>query len=117
MKIKTCLRSVLVSACMMSCALPAIADQAAGSAVKVSAGTIVGVVRNPAKIAVAGATVIATGIESGNIRATVSSSDGIYSFSDLAPGTWAVTAQVDGYPDVALPSVTVVAGKIGRAHV
>ena len=117
MKIKTCLRSVLVSASMMACALPVIADQVAGSAVKVSAGTIVGVVRNSAKVAVAGATVIATGIESGSIRATVSSSDGIYSFSDLAPGTWAVTAQVDGHPDVALPPVTVSAGKATRSDI
>jgi hypothetical protein len=74
-------------------------------------------VRNSAKVAVAGATVIATGIESGSIRATVSSSDGIYSFSDLTPGTWAVTAQVDGHPDVALPPVTVTAGKATRSDI
>jgi hypothetical protein len=117
MKIQTCLRSILVSASMMSCAMPVIADQVAAPAVKVSSGTIVGIVRNSAKVAVAGATVIATGVESGSIRATVSSSDGIYSFSDLTPGTYAVTAQVDGYPDVALPSVTVVAGKAARSDI
>jgi len=123
MKIQACLRSVLVSAAMISCALPVIADQAPAPAVspppavKVSSGTIVGIVRNSAKVAVSGATVIATGIESGSIRATVSSSDGIYSFSDLAPGTYAVTAQVDGYPDVALPSVTVAAGKAARSDI
>jgi hypothetical protein len=117
MKIQTCLRTILVSASMMSCALPVIADQVAAPAVKVSSGTIVGIIRNSAKVAVAGATVIATGVESGSIRATVSSSDGIYSFSDLAPGTYAVTAQVDGYPDVALPSVTVVAGKATRSDI
>jgi hypothetical protein len=117
MNIESCLRSLLLSASMMTCALPAIADQVVGSAVKVSSGTIVGVVKNPAKAAVAGATVIATGVESGSIRATVSSSDGIYSFSDLAPGTYAVTAQVDGYPDVALPSVIVTAGKATRSDV
>jgi Putative beta-barrel porin-2, OmpL-like. bbp2/Carboxypeptidase regulatory-like domain len=117
MKIETCLRSLLVSASMMTCALPVIAEQVVGPAVKVSSGTIVGIVKNSAKAAVAGATVIATGIESGSIRATVSSSDGIYSFSDLAPGTYAVTAQVDGHPDVALPSVTVVAGKATRSDI
>jgi hypothetical protein len=117
MKIQICLRSIVVSASMMSCALPVLADQAAAPAVKVSAGTIVGIVRNSAKVAVSGATVIATGVESGSIRATVSSSDGVYSFSDLAPGTYAVTAQVDGYPDVALPSVTVAAGKATRSDI
>jgi len=117
MKLQTRLRSVLVSACMMACALPALADQVAGSAVKVSSGTIVGIIRNSAKVAVAGATVVATGVDSGSIRATVSSSDGIYSFSDLAPGTYAVTAQVDGHPDVALPSVTVTAGKATRSDI
>jgi len=117
MKIQSCLRSIVVSASMMSCALPVIADQATAPAVKVSSGTIVGVVKNSAKVAVAGATVIATGVESRSIRATVSSGDGIYSFSDLAPGTYAVTAQVDGHPDVALPSVTVVAGKATRSDI
>ncbi|MEA3109401.1 MAG: hypothetical protein QOI88_4006 [Gammaproteobacteria bacterium] len=117
MKIETCLRSLLVSASMMTCALPVIAEQVVGPAVKVSSGTIVGIVKNSAKAAVAGATVIATGIESGSIRATVSSSDGVYSFSDVAPGTYAVTAQVDGYPDVVLPSVTVVAGKAARSDI
>jgi hypothetical protein len=102
---------------MMTCALPVIAEQVVGPAVKVSSGTIVGIVKNSAKAAVAGATVIATGIESGSIRATVSSSDGVYSFSDVAPGTYAVTAQVDGYPDVVLPSVTVVAGKAARSDI
>jgi Putative beta-barrel porin-2, OmpL-like. bbp2/Carboxypeptidase regulatory-like domain len=123
MKIQACLRSVLVSAAMISCALPVMADQAPAPAVspppavKVSSGTIVGIIRNSAKVAVAGATVIATGIDSGSIRATVSSSDGIYSFSDLPPGTYAVSAQVDGYPDAALPSVTVVAGKAARSDI
>jgi hypothetical protein len=101
----------------MSCALPGFADQVVGSAVKVTSGTIVGIVKNSAKVAVAGATVIAAGVETGSIRATVSSSDGVYSFSDLAPGTYAVTAQVDGYPDVALPPVTVVAGKAARSDI
>ncbi len=117
MKIQTCLRSILLSATMLPVALPVIADQVAAPTVKVSAGTIVGIVRNSAKVAVAGATVIATGIESGSIRATVSSSDGIYSFPDLVPGTYAVTAQVDGYPDVALPSLTVTAGRATRSDI
>jgi hypothetical protein len=117
MKIKTCLRSIVVSVSIMSCAWPAIADQAAVPAAKVSAGTIVGIVRNSARAAVAGATVIATGVESGSIRATVSSSDGLYSFADLAPGTYAVTAQVDGYADAVLPAVTVVAGKAARSDI
>ena len=117
MKIRTCVRGILVSASLLVCALPAIADQVPGSAVKASLGTIVGVIKNSAKAAVAGATVIATGVDSSAIRATVSSSDGVYSFSDLPPGTWAVSAQVDGYPDVALPSVTVVAGKATRSDI
>jgi hypothetical protein len=122
MKIQTCLRSIVISASTLGCAFPVSADQVAsptvsGAAVKVPSGTIVGIVKNSAKAAVAGATVVATGVESGTIRATVSSSDGVYSFSDLAPGTWAVTAQVDGYPDVALPSVTVAAGKATRSDI
>ena len=51
-------------------------------------GAIVGIVRNADKVAVSGATVTAVRSDDGAIRATLSGSDGVYSFADLAPGTW-----------------------------
>jgi len=78
-----------------------------------AAGTIVGIVTNSAKQPVAHATVTAvrTG---GGIRATISGSDGVYSFADLPPGTWSITSQVDGFPELAGPSLEVVANKATR---
>jgi hypothetical protein len=109
------LQSFVLSAVATAFLLPAV--QAEGSeapTVKVSSGAIVGTVTNAAKLPVAGATVTATRVDGGSIRATVSSSDGIYSFADLTPGEWSITAQVDGYPDAVAPAVTVVASKATR---
>jgi hypothetical protein len=44
----------------------------------------------------------------------VSGSDGVYSFADLPPGTWALTSQVEGYPEVTTPVISVVASKASR---
>ena len=63
---------------------------------KIAFGTIVGIVRNPAKAPVGGATVTAARADGGGIRATVSGSDGVYSFADMTPGAWSVTSQADG---------------------
>jgi hypothetical protein len=96
-------------------ALPsAQAEEPSVPVVRTSLGAIVGIVTNSAKLPVGGATVTAVRLDSGGIRATVSGSDGIYSFADLAPGDWSVTAQVDGYPDVTVQSLHVVASKATR---
>lgn len=115
------LQSFLLSAAATAFLLPAVraegsdAPPANAPTVKVSSGAIVGIVRNAAKLPVAGATVTAMRTDGGAIRATVSSSDGVYSFADLTPGEWSVTAQVDGYPDAVVPAVTVVASKAARS--
>jgi Putative beta-barrel porin-2, OmpL-like. bbp2/Carboxypeptidase regulatory-like domain len=118
------LQSFLLSAAATAFLLPAVvraegsdAPPAKAATVKVSSGAIVGIVRNAAKLPVAGATVTAMRTDGGAIRATVSSSDGVYSFADLTPGEWSVTAQVDGYPDTVVPAVTVVASKAARSDV
>jgi len=38
-------------------------------------------------------------------------SDGMYSFAELPPGEWTLTAEVEGYPDAAVPPLQVVASK------
>ena len=81
-------------------------------------GTIVGVVKDPAtKRPVAGATIVAVKEDGGGIRSTISNSDGIYSFPDLAPGTYAVKAKTPGYPDFTLPSLKVVTDDATRADI
>src|SRR5882757_83038 len=109
-------RAVLLGSTVLAAA--AFADNApsapAAPVIRVSAGTIVGLVTNSAKLPIAGATVTAARVDGNGIRATVSSSDGIYSFADLAPGAWSVTVQVDGYPDVVVPSLEVAGSKATR---
>jgi hypothetical protein len=99
-------------------ALPsAYADVISAPAVRSAAGTIVGVIRDSANIPVAYATVTATRTDGTAIRSTLSGSDGVYSFADLPPGEWSVTAQVDGLPEVALAPVTVAALKATRSDI
>jgi putative OmpL-like beta-barrel porin-2/carboxypeptidase family protein len=80
-------------------------------------GTIVGVVTNAAKLPVAGVTVTAVRADGEAIRATVSGSDGVYSFADLPPGAWSLTLDAAGYQQVALPALEVVASKATRHDV
>jgi hypothetical protein len=89
------------------------AAEPATAAPAISYGTIVGIVTNAAKRPVGGVTVTAVR-EGGSIRATISGSDGVYSFADLPMGTWSLTATVEGYPESLGPAVTVVAGKATR---
>src|ERR1700733_3499299 len=84
---------------------------------KESAGAIVGIVTNSAKLPVAGATVTASRVDGSGIRATISGSDGIYSFADVPSGKWSITAHVEGYADAVAPSLDVVATKAARFDV
>ena len=112
--LKACVMSILAA----GFALPvAHADVSPAPVIHVSSGTIVGIVTNSAKTPVAHATVTAARVDGGSIRATVSGSDGVYSFADLTPGEWSLTAQVDGFPDAALPAVTVAASKTTRSDI
>jgi Putative beta-barrel porin-2, OmpL-like. bbp2/Carboxypeptidase regulatory-like domain len=77
-------------------------------------GAIVGMVASPAGVPIAHATVTAVRVDGGAIRATLSGSDGVYSFADLPPGTWSVTSEVEGSPAVTVPALVVVAGKATR---
>ena len=78
-------------------------------------GAIVGLVTTQAGAPVAHATVTALRADGGAIRATVAGSDGVYSFADLTPGNWSVTAEVPHGPSVSAPALLVVAGKSTRS--
>jgi hypothetical protein len=115
MKIRKHLQGFLISVVSACATLPAAgAEQSTAPVVKVSTGAIVGIVMNAAKLAVAGATVTAVRVDGGGIRATVSGSDGVYSFADLTPGAWSITVEVDGYPQASIPSLQVVASHASR---
>jgi hypothetical protein len=80
-------------------------------------GTIVGVVRNASKNPVSGATITAARTDGPGLRATISGSDGLYSFADLPTGAWTLNSQAEGYPDIAISSLEVVAGRATRTDI
>jgi Putative beta-barrel porin-2, OmpL-like. bbp2/Carboxypeptidase regulatory-like domain len=84
---------------------------------KAAVGAIVGVVRNSAKMPIAGATVTSAKTDGTGLRATVSTSDGIYSFADVAPGEYSVSSQADGYRDTVVSTIRVVAAKATRTDI
>jgi hypothetical protein len=79
-----------------------------------TAGAIVGVITNPAKLPVAHATITARRIDGSGIRATISGSDGVYSFSDLPAGHWSISSQVDGSPELVESAIEVTPDKATR---
>jgi len=120
MKVQKYLQNVLISVLVTGLAASTVCAEEstapvvnASPVVKVSSGALVGIVTNSAKLPVAGATVTAIRV-GGGVRATVSGSDGMYSFADLPPGEWTLTAEVEGYPDAAVPPLQVVASKATR---
>jgi hypothetical protein len=114
------LSNPMLLAIAMSVAQAAIADApvAAGSAVAARAayGAVVGVVRDSTKSPVAEATVTATRTDGSGVRATVSGSDGVYSFADLPPGSWYLTVRADGYPE-ATASAAVTSSQATRVDI
>ena len=78
-------------------------------------GALTGVVLDADSKPVSGATITALLEDGTSVRGTVSSSEGIYSFSDLPPGTYSVITQVAGKPEVTVSGVQVTAGRAARA--
>jgi hypothetical protein len=112
--VRSTLLSALAASSVLSVAQAAEPTGSASATAREAGGAIVGLVVNSAKLPVARATVTAARPTGGGLRATVSNSDGTYSFSDLPPGTWTITAQIDGYPVATVPAVDVLADKATR---
>jgi hypothetical protein len=85
--------------------------------VRATLGTIVGMLTNSERLPVAGATVTAARADGGSIRATISNSEGVYSFADLTPGEWVITAELDAAAGTVVAAVAVTAGKATRRDV
>src|ERR1700728_880372 len=117
MKIRTGFKRLLLSVAAIGLMSPILHAAEPPAPPGQSPGAIVGVVRNSDKAPVPGATVTAVRAGGGSIRATLSGSDGVCSLADLPPGTWSLSLQVDGYPEVSVPSLQVVASKATRHDV
>jgi hypothetical protein len=117
MKTKSGLKHLLLAVAAIGLMSPAIRAAEPPAPAAQLPGAIVGVVRNSDKAPVPGATITALRAGGGSIRATLSGNDGVYSFSDLPPGTWSLSLQVEGYPEVSVPSLQVLASKATRHDV
>jgi hypothetical protein len=108
MHIFTAALAATLAAAAPGAALPnaAAADAGQPGAVAVPVGTIVGIVTDAAHAPVARATVTATRTDGGAMRATISSSEGLYSFPDVPPGRWVVSVQAPGAPAAATVEVS-----------
>jgi hypothetical protein len=84
---------------------------------KATYGAIVGVVRNATKAPIADATVMSAKVDGSGLRATISNSEGIYSFADVTPGEYSVSSQADGYLDTAISRIEVAPGKATRSDI
>ncbi len=93
------------------------ADQSLMTAVKAPLGAITGIVRDSAKLPIAGATVTAMRTDGGGVRATVSGSGGMYSFADLPLGSWSLTVQAEDHPEATAPALVVNAGQATRSDI
>src|SRR5579862_3243044 len=89
-----------VAAFVLACGTP-VATLAQPSGSEATVGTVVGLVTNAANAPVARATVTATSADGRAMRATVSTSEGLYTFADLPPGRWLISVQGAGGEQVA----------------
>jgi hypothetical protein len=88
----------------------------AGHANAQGLGAITGVVRDLSSNApVGGATVTMAKSDNSGIRATVSGSDGLYSFADVPVGSYRITVEANGRSDSGPASLQVVTAKATRA--
>ncbi len=97
----------------MGALLGALSSVAFADGEPVRVGTIVGLLEGPDHAPLAHATVTAVKADGSTVRATISGSDGLYSFADLPAGDWNLSvASAEG--EVALPQVSVSAAKATR---
>ena len=80
-------------------------------------GAIAGVVRSSAKTPIVGAMVTASRADGQGIWTTISGSDGIYSIPNISPGEYRIATQADGYPDTAVYTLQVTAGRATRTDI
>jgi Carboxypeptidase regulatory-like domain len=80
----------------------------AGNSVPVSAqstfGSLVGVVQDKTQAVVPGAKVTIRRLEDNSIRSSTSDQNGSFEFLNLKPGTYALSAQADGFSEFQVPS-------------
>jgi Carboxypeptidase regulatory-like domain/TonB dependent receptor/TonB-dependent Receptor Plug Domain len=97
--------------CVSICALAALLLMFAGASLvqaqSATTGALTGVITDPSGGVIAGATVTATSLGTGQSRTTTTDSNGSYRFSLLQAGNYSVKISAAGFQSVEIPSVTV----------
>ena len=121
MGIRQCLRGAVLSAMTAGIVVPAVGVAEAATAtsenIKESFGALVGMVIDSAGRPVPHATVTAVRRDGSGVRATLSASDGSYSFNDLPAGSWVISAQAGGTPSAQSPPLQVSANQATRSDI
>jgi hypothetical protein len=77
-------------------------------------GTLLGTVTDTSGAAVAGARVLITAAATGAVHESVTNESGNYSFPDLQPGTYAVSAEAKGFKRVSQQSINLLSNSSTR---
>ena len=72
---------------------------------------VTGVVKDPSGAAIANAQIELTNVNTGVVRKTATSTDGIYEFPSVVPGTYSMQASASGFSAVSQPPVTLEVGQ------
>src|SRR5262245_29401205 len=97
---------VALAAALLACPAPAGAQ--------VGAGELTGIVRDPAGLALPGATVTVTDAATNRQRVVVSSGDGVYTAASLAPGVYAVGVELSGFKPIQRTGIRISTGEKAR---
>jgi Carboxypeptidase regulatory-like domain/TonB dependent receptor len=81
---------------------------------QVGAGTITGVIKDPAGAAVPGAIVTVTGIATNLRRVVISTSEGVYVAASLAPGAYTIEVELQGFASVRRAGIRLSTGQTAR---
>jgi len=99
---KCCLATLAILVSMLCCASGSYGQ---------SFATITGRVLDPRGSSVPNATITATNTETGLVRATTTTSDGLYRFDNLAPGIWDVTVDISSFTKAEAKGVKLLVGE------
>ncbi len=86
----------------------------AAAAAQIGAGTLAGKVVDGAGVAMPGATVTITAAETGVARTAVSGDEGLFVFTALAPGTYRVRIDLDGFRPLTRDGIRLATGETLR---
>ncbi|MDR3720656.1 MAG: TonB-dependent receptor [Candidatus Acidoferrales bacterium] len=96
-----------ISICALAVLLLIFAGASRIQAQSASTGAMTGTVSDPSGGSIAGATVTATSLGTGQSRTTTTDAGGSYKISQLPPGNYSVKISAPGFKTIDVPSVTV----------